>query len=522
MGGSDSFAFAGFRFSERRKELTRDGVAIPLGSRAAGLLVVLLRHAGRTVSKEALIEAVWPDRVVEDNNLTVHLSALRRALGERPGGERFIHNEPGRGYRFVAAVTAADAPSAEPPARATPAPDRTPARKPSIAALPFDSMSSDPEQVHFADGMVEDIITELSRYPGLFVVARNSSFSYRGQARDMRQIGTELGVRYLLEGSVRRGGSRVRVNAQLIDAETGGHLWAERYDRDIVDMFAVQDEVTRAVAMVIEPAVHEAEQIRARSVPPANLGAWEAFHHGMWMLDQMDPTSNDRAREFFERAIELDPGFAAPHAWLVQVWVNQRHVFFNHSGQDVGPLARAAALRAVALAPNDAVSHASLSWAFYMNGDPVSGTASGERALALNPNHVEAHRALAQNLVWLDRVEQSRDTLLNCLKLCPRGPRNWMTLHQLTAIHYLAGDYQAAAEAGLRVMEVRPMAVAHRWLIAALATLGRIDEARRVMDVARGLIGMSFDQYAGLKAPAVSERYHEHMKAGLRLAGWQG
>ncbi|HEY1933811.1 MAG TPA: winged helix-turn-helix domain-containing protein [Acetobacteraceae bacterium] len=518
MDGSDSYAFAGFRFSARRKELIRAGSSIPLGSRAADVLAILLRHAGQTVSKETLMAAVWPDRVVEENNLTVQLSALRRALGETAGGERFIHTEAGRGYRFVAPVTDAEAPSAGP----APVPDWTPARKPSIAALPFDSMSSDPDHVHFADGMVEDIITELSRYPALFVIARNSSFSYRGQARDMRQIGTELGVRYLLEGSVRRGGSRVRVNTQLIDAETGGHIWAERYDRDIGDMFSVQDEITRAVAMAIEPAVHAAEQVRASRVPPANLGAWEAFHRGMWFLEQMDPASNDQARAFFERAIELDPRFASAHAWLVQVWVNQRHVFFNHGGQDVAALAKAEAYRAVALDPNDAATHAALSWAFYMNGDPVSGVASGEHALSLNPNHVEAHRALAQNLVWLGRIEQSRDTLLSCLLLCPRGSRNWMTLHQLTAIHYLAGDYQAAAEAGLRVMAVRPKAVAHRWLIGALGRLGRIDEAKMAMEAARGILGMSFDEYARLKAPSVPDQFHEHLKEGLRLAGWRG
>ena len=522
MEGVESHAFAGFRFSARRKELTRDGAPIPLGSRAADLLTILLRHAGETVSKEAIMAAVWPDRVVEENNLSVHLSALRRALGETAGGERFIYTEPGRGYRFVAPVSAADASSAGPAASATPRLDLAPDKKPSIAALPFDSMSSDPEQIHFSDGMVEDIITELSRYPGLFVVARNSSFSYRGQARDMRQIGDELGVRYLLEGSVRRGGSRMRVNAQLIDAESGGHIWAERYDRDIGDMFAVQDEISRAVAMAIEPAVHAAEQVRASRVPPANLDAWEAFHRGMWFLEQMDPGSNDQAREFFQRAIALDPRFAPPHAWLTQVWLNQRHVFFNHGGQDVVALAKAAALRAAALDPNDAASHAALSWSFYMNGDPVSGVASGERALALNPNHVEAHRALAQNLVFLGRVEQSRDTLLTCLLLCPRGSRNWLTLHQLTAIHYMAGDYEAAAAAGLRVMEVRPRAVTHRWLIAALARLDRIDEAKMVMDAARGVLGMSFDEYARLKAPSTSDHFHEHVKEGLRLAGWEG
>jgi TolB-like protein len=197
-------------------------------------------------------------------------------------------------------------------------------KKPSIAALPFDDMSADAAQAYFSDGMVEDIITELSRSRSLFVVARSSSFTYRGKNLDIRQVAAELGVRYVLEGSVRHNAARVRVNAQLIEAETGGHIWAERYDRDINDMFAVQDDITRSVVMAIEPAVLDAEQIHANRVLPENLGAWEAFHRGMWFLEQVDPVSNTKAREFFERAIALDPGFAPPHAWLVQTWLNER------------------------------------------------------------------------------------------------------------------------------------------------------------------------------------------------------
>jgi TolB-like protein len=169
-------------------------------------------------------------------------------------------------------------------------------------------MSPDPEQTYFCDGMVEDIITELSRSRSLMVILRAASFMYR----DIRQIAAELGVRYLLEGSARANASRVRFNAQLIDAENGGHVWAERYDREIVDMFSVQDEITHAVAMAIEPAVHDSEQIRANRVLPENLGAWEAFHRGMWLLDRMDPESNATARAFFQQAIALDPGFAPP------------------------------------------------------------------------------------------------------------------------------------------------------------------------------------------------------------------
>jgi tetratricopeptide (TPR) repeat protein len=274
--------------------------------------------------------------------------------------------------------------------------------------------------------------------------------------------------------------------------------------------------------MAIEPAVHDAEQMRANRVLPENLGAWEAFHRGMWFLEQVDPVSNGKARAFFERAIALDPGFAPPHAWLVQTWLTERHIFYNHGLTDAAEPARRAGQRAVALDPNDAAGYAALAWAAYMSGDPLGGVALARQALALNPNHVDAHRALAQNLVWLDRLDESRDVLLSCLRLCPRGSRTWLALHQLTAIHYLIGDYAAAAAAGSSVRDARPLAVPHRWLIAALGQLGRVAEAQDVMRSAREIVGMNFDDYARLKAAAVKDGHHAHMLEGLRLAGWTG
>jgi TolB-like protein len=212
MKAGSTFIFGEFRFTVPRMELTREGVAVPLGSRAAEILLFLIHHAGDAVHKNALLGAIWPDRVVEENNLTVHMAALRRALGDNTPGTRFIRTEPGRGYRFVAAVQE----DVAAPATAAGGPAGAGRGKPSIAVLPFDNMSGDPDQAFFADGMVEDVITELSRNRALFVVARTSSFSYRGRSIDIRQVAADLGVRYVLEGSVRRSAGRVRVNAQLI------------------------------------------------------------------------------------------------------------------------------------------------------------------------------------------------------------------------------------------------------------------------------------------------------------------
>jgi TolB-like protein len=212
----------------------------------------------------------------------------------------------------VPVTTDAAAPSPAPETQVgPPLPD-----KPSIAVLPFDNLSGDPEQEYFSDGMAEDIITQLSRGHALFVIARNSSFTYKGRAVDVKQIGRELGVRYVLEGSVRRGGERVRISAQLVEAGTGNHIWAERYDRALADVFAVQDEISDAVSAAIGPAVADAEMQRAMRRPPGSLGAWELYQRGMWHMGQRDAAAHDEARRLFERAIELDPMFAAAHAGL--------------------------------------------------------------------------------------------------------------------------------------------------------------------------------------------------------------
>src|SRR6266478_5568091 len=196
--------------------------------------------------------------------------------------------------------------------------------KPSVAVLPFANMSDDPEQEFFADGIAEDVITALSRYPSLFVIARNSSFTYKGRAVDVKEVGHELGVRYVLEGSLRKAGNRIRVTAQLVEAETGRHVWAERYDRDLADIFAVQDEITEAVTIAVAPAIAGAEQHRAMRKPPGSLDAWAAYQRGLWHLSKYTPDNNSLAEKFFQQAIDLDPGFAGGYKGLAMVQAGPR------------------------------------------------------------------------------------------------------------------------------------------------------------------------------------------------------
>src|SRR5262249_23580033 len=221
--------------------------------------------------------------------------------------------------------------------------------KPSIAVLPFQNMSGDPEQEYFPDGMVEDIITALSRIRWLFVIARNSSFTYKGKAANVKQVGQELGVHYVLEGSVRKGGGRVRITAQLIDAPTGTHLWADRYDRDLTDIFAVQDEITATVAGVIEPALAEAEQQPVLRKPPPSLGAWEAYQRGLWHLYKHRADENTTAQTFFRRAIEIDRNFAPGHYGLALAQQFEFWAYSTRSWDEVATAALGEAQIAVAL-----------------------------------------------------------------------------------------------------------------------------------------------------------------------------
>jgi TolB-like protein len=259
-----NLAFGPFVLDPDTGTLLRQGVPVPVGYRAALLLAEMLRRPGDVLAKSELLDAGWRGMAVEEGNLSVQIAALRRLLGPAPDGGDWIATVPRVGYRFLAPVTRRDAA----------APEGGPARGPSIAVLPFANLSGDPEQEHFADGLAEDIITRLSHVRALFVSARDSSFAWKGRPTDLKAIGRELGVRYVLGGSVRRAGQRLRTTALLNDAGTGLQVWAEQYDGDVADFFALQDRITESVIAAIEPQIYAAEHARARSRPPESLDAW--------------------------------------------------------------------------------------------------------------------------------------------------------------------------------------------------------------------------------------------------------
>ena len=360
--------------------------------------------------------------------------------------------------------------------------------KPSIAVLPFQNMSGDPEQEYFADGMVEEIITALSRIRWLFVIARNSSFTYKGQAIDVKRVGRELGVRYVLEGSVRRGGNRVRVTAQLIDALSSAHIWAERYDRDLSDIFAVQDEITASVAGIIEPALAEAEQQRALRKPTERLDAWEAYQRGMWHFNKHGAEDNRAAQGFFRQAMAIDQNFAPAHygyalALQWDVWHYSTRSFLDVQGP-----AREEAGIAVSLDEKDAMAHAVLAHMLMWGGEWEAAIAEARTAFTLNPNSAFVISMLGCVLGFGGYWEEALDRLRQAMRVSPHDPLTWLWLGWVGATQFSARDFDAAAATWREVIRLRPSYImAHGGLAGALAHRGRLDEAREVLDRARTL-----------------------------------
>ena len=308
--------------------------------------------------------------------------------------------------------------------------------KPSVAVLPFTNVSGDPRQEFFSDGIAEDIITALSRYPSLFVIARNSCFTYRRRSIDVTRIGRELGVRYVLEGSMRKAGGRIRVTAQLVEAETGKHLWAERYDRALADIFAVQDEITEAVTIAVAPAVANAEVQRAIRKAPESLDAWAAYQRGLWHLSKFSPGDNALAQKFFQRAIDLDPTFSGGFTGLARAQFHATAGFQRPDPGDTQSLCESLARRAVAVDGADAEARACLAAVLLRRGDYEGALAEAERVLEMAPNLAGAYGTLGATMIFSSRQKEGLAALQTSIRLDPRDPSN--RVHQMAVGSYFA------------------------------------------------------------------------------------
>jgi len=395
--------------------------------------------------------------------------------------------------------------------------------KPSVAVLPFTNMSGDPEQEFVADGITEDIITSLSRYPSLFVIARNSSFTYKGRAVDVKQVGRELGVRYVLEGGVRKADSRIRVTAQLVEAETGKHVWAERYDSDLTDIFSLQDKLTNAVTIAVAPVVADAELRRAMRKPPGSLDAWAAYQHGLWHVFKVSRDDDASAQKYFQQAIDLDPAFAGGYKGLAMAYIQAATTLQTHSQAEAYRSAEALARRAIALDGTDAEAHSILAAAMLRHGDYEGALAEAEIATAMSPNLALAHGTLGETLIFFGRPKEGLAAVQTSIRLDPHNPKLPNRFNNMASGLYFSGEYEGAVEAAKRAIRANPdFPLAYRWLAAALGQLGRTAEAKEALKKAIAIAPTTFDMYVRQRVPWHRLEDYAHMLEGLRKAGWEG
>jgi TolB-like protein len=464
---SRSIRFGPFCLDLTRRELSCGGEPVRLGSRALDILCVLTEADGEIVSKNAILSRVWPGLVVEENNIHVHISALRRELAQRDIGQSYIITVPGLGYRLAGLR---DSPSTRQPSDLP--------TKASLAVLPFQNLSGDIEQEYFADGVVDDITTGLSRLKWLAVIARNSSFVYKGKAIDVKQAGRELGASYVLVGSVRKAGQRVRVNAQLIDAETGVHLWAERYDRLLGDIFALQDDIAISVIGAIEPSVRQAEIDRVRRKRPDSVEAYDLALQALPFVYNMMPESAAPAVPLLNKALELEPSYATAHALLAWCY----HFRFSRGGahEEDRKAAVYHARAAVTGGSDDATTLAIAGVVIWFDQHDVA-TAFDlfDRALALSNSNVVALRNSAVALAWMGKTKLAVDRAQLALRLSPFDSMNYVAYNALAAAAFHEQRYEDARVAAGRGIESNPgFSVPHLYLTAALVELGRLEEAQ--------------------------------------------
>jgi adenylate cyclase len=392
--------------------------------------------------------------------------------------------------------------------------------KPSIAVLPFTNMSGDPEQDYFADGMTEDIITGLSRARWLFVIARNSSFAYKGRSTDVKQVAQELGVRYVLEGSVRKVGERVRISAQLAEGTSGRQLWAKRYDRELSDIFAMQDEITETIIGAVEPELGKVERRRSAGKRPDNLDAWDLYQRGMSHLYEYTKDDLQRAQQYFAQAIARDPQLGPAHSGLAETYYYEGVYGFADSISDNREKALAPALRAVVLDAEDAGAHCTLGRAYYMRRAYDAAFRELKTALELNPSLALAHYGLGATLVFSGCAEEGIPHLTAAIRLSPHDPNMGSFLVRLADAAYFLKRYEEAAEWARRALQ-QPNFQWSRYtvLIAALAQLGRLDEARNCIEelqVKRPNTSIAFVRETHLFGDTAS---FAHYLGGLRMAG---
>jgi TolB-like protein/cytochrome c-type biogenesis protein CcmH/NrfG len=506
-----------------RRELLRGGHRVALQPQVFDLLVHLVQNRDRVVSKDDLIALVWGGRIVSESTLTSCINAARTAVGDSGKSQKLIRTIPRKGVRFVGEVAeqssgmrpadAANEVSDQPP-RPLPVPDR-----PAIAVLAFENMSGDREQDYFSDGISEDVITALSKVRWFFVIARNSTFVYKGRAVHIRQIAEELGVRYVVEGSVRRSGDRVRITAQLNDVATGSHIWAERYDRSLTDLFAVQDEITDAIVAAIEPQIYAAENFRAKRKPPNSMDAWDLVMRALshyWRVTRGDHVI---AQGLLEQAIAIDANYGQALSVLAT-----SHMFGAHLGwadiKTAAPIAERAALGAIQADSEDAWAHTALGSVYFSTRRLDHSLAEFELALQLNPNFSLAQGYYALALSYCGRWQESHDAARRAIRQSPRDPSLAIYYGIAAYAQFVGRNYpEAIALARDAIRQRGDLTGAYRVLTVAAGMAGDTEVATAALAELRRTQPNISLAWIATELPWKLESDREHYLEGFRRAG---
>lgn len=496
--------FGTFELDLASLTLRRAGDVLKVGQRALALLAALAEAGGEVVSKPELMDRAWPGLFVEEANLSVQISQLRRLLGPRPDGGDWIVTVPGLGYRF--------------------APDRPPppqGDRPGLVVLPFDHAQGDADAGYFADGVVTDLIAALTRFGGFSVVSRSIAFTYRGRTVDSRQVARELGARYVLEGTFRRNGERLRVTTQMVDGVTGAQIWAERFDGALDDVFAVQDRIVGSVAVRVEPSVHAGELARSRRERPASVAAYDIYLRALADLTDESEPANRRAFALLQQALATEPDNAAILAQAAWALEHRHTMGWPALGEDDTGLCLRLARRALQHARGDAVVMAQCGMALLQAGrDYQSGMAVIRAAAAANPNALFVNAAAGVAAIHCGELDEAEAILLRVVDLSPLDPDTRFALTGLAMIDIIRGAYEHALARAGHALAVNPHFDATYWmLIAANAHLRRMAEARRHLESLRRLAPDV--TLASIRAgqPAMIPGRIEPVLDGLRLAG---
>jgi TolB-like protein/Tfp pilus assembly protein PilF len=506
---AQKLAFGPFVFDAGAATLTRRGAPVPVSYRGVLLLTAFLQRPGESMSKSVLMEAAWPGLAVEESNLTVQIALLRKLLGEKPEGGDWIATSPRVGYRFAGAVQPLRGRDHEADEAA-----------PSIAVLPFENLTEDVAQQHFADGLAEDIITRLSRLRWLFVSARNSSFSFGGKGLDLRKIGRGLGVRYVLSGSVRRSEKRLRVAAQLSDASNGRQVWAERYDVELSDFFTLQDEIAASVIGAIEPQLYAAEHQRFENHRPEILDAWGYVMKAMpYVWTWLSAKDMAVAEDLLRRALEIKPDY--PRAMSLLAWIRTAAYQLGWSeARETIEEARGLARKAIQADPHDPWPHFAAGYVQMVSRGFDEAVAELAEAIDLNPSFAFAHMILGCAYGYGGMPDDGLHHLALASRLSPRDFTRSGHLSTCGLCHFVAGRFAAAADYERRAVELNPdFGTAWRTYAASAGMAGRQEEAARALKEAKRLHPTLSVAWVESFHPIVKASDRAVYVQGLRAAG---